>query len=506
MGFMSGKTRFFNRRLAIAVSLIALSSFNYGFDNQAFATTQAMDAFDKRFGEYDPVKKIYYLPSTWLALFNSLNYIGFAAGVIIGSFVSARWGRRMCMFIMSIYAIGTATIAVTSTNKHHVMAARVLNYIYVGMELAVVPAYQSEIVPAPVRGFVVGTYQLALILGGLVINCVCLGTSTLSGDESWRIPLGLFYIIPVIISTCIWFLPESPRWLLSKGRVEEARASLAQYRSGSFTEEEIDKEFQETQFQLEVASEKGRFLDIFASKNLKRTLLVVGINFFQQATGQQFASQYGGIYVKQLGTINPFVFTLLVAVVNATAIAISLLTNDRIGRRKPLLLSATIMCTALMIMGGLGTQAVISTSTKIAIVSMLCFMTFGFSLGLAPLTYVVATEIPALGLRDATLRLGFCVNVLFNFVSNFILPYLLAALGSKTGFVFGSVAFLGILFIYFCVPECKGKTLEQVDRMFQEGVPLRKFGSFETEDLGGTTQKNDDDAVVAQIEVGGEKR
>ncbi|KAK7216998.1 hypothetical protein V2G26_005001 [Clonostachys chloroleuca] len=257
MGLMSGKARFFNRFLAIAVSLIALSSFNHGFDNQAFATTQAMDAFDKRFGEYDPIKKISYLPSTWLALFHSLNYIGFAAGVIIGSFVSARWGRRTCMFIMSIYAIGTATIAVTSTNKHHIMAARILNYIYVGMELAVVPAYQSEIVPALVRGFVVGTYQLALILGGLVINCVCFGTSTLSGDESWRIPLGLFYIIPAIISTCIWFLPESPRWLLSKGRVDEARASLAQYRNGSFTEEEIDKEFQETQFQLEDASEKG---------------------------------------------------------------------------------------------------------------------------------------------------------------------------------------------------------------------------------------------------------
>lgn len=67
----------------------------------------------------------------------------------------------------------------------------------------------------------------------------------------------------------------------------------------------------------------------------------------------------------------------------------------------------------------------------------------------------------------------------FSFVSNFILPYCIEALNSKTGFVFGSVAFLGILFIYFCIPECKGKTLEQVDRMFQEGVPLRKFGAYQ---------------------------
>lgn len=411
MGFISEKTRFFNRRLAVAISLIALSSFNYGFDNQAFATTQAMDAFEKQFGEYDPDRATYYLPSHWLALFNSLNYAGFAAGVVIGSYVSARWGRRMCMFAMSIYALVTATIAVTSSNKHHIMAARVLNYIYVGMELAVVPAYQSEIVPAPVRGLIVGTYQLSLILGGLVINSVCLGTSTLSGNNSWRIPLGLFYIIPTIIAASIWFLPESPRWLLSKGRADEARASLDQFRQGAFTQDEIDHEFNETQLQLQLTSEKGRFVDIFSRKNIKRTALVVGINFFQQASGQQFASSYGGIYAKQLGTINPFIFTLIISIVNATAISISLLCSDKIGRRKLLLTSASIMCVSLMIMGGLGTPATISASLRIAIVSMLCLMTFGFSLGFAPLTYVVATEIPALDLRDATLRLGFCVNV-----------------------------------------------------------------------------------------------
>lgn len=70
-----------------------------------------------------------------------------------------------------------------------------------------------------------------------------------------------------------------------------------------------------------------------------------------------------------------------------------------------------------------------------------------------------------------------------SFVSNFILPYCIEALNSKTGFVFGSVSFLGVLFIFFCVPECKGKTLEQVDRMFQEGVPLRKFGDYQVGDM-----------------------
>lgn len=74
------KFRFFNRRLALSCMLIAVSTFNYGFDNQAFATTQAMDSFDKQFGVWDPETEKYVLEPYWLSLFNSLNYIGFAAG------------------------------------------------------------------------------------------------------------------------------------------------------------------------------------------------------------------------------------------------------------------------------------------------------------------------------------------------------------------------------------------------------------------------------------------
>lgn len=163
------------------------------------------------------------------------------------------------------------------------------------MELAVVPAYQSEIVPAQVRGFIVGTYQLSLIMGGLVINAVCRGTSSLPDNRAWRIPLGLFYIVPSIVASLIWFIPESPRWLLKNGKADQARSSLTTLRQGTFTDEEIDHEFRELQYALETEVEKGKFVEIFQGLNLKRTFLVVMCNFFQQATGQAFSSQYGAI-------------------------------------------------------------------------------------------------------------------------------------------------------------------------------------------------------------------
>jgi MFS family permease len=120
-------TKHFNRRLFLSVLLISVSQFNYGFDNQAFAQTQAMEAFTQQFGSLDAKTKKYVLEPYWLSLFNSLPYVGFAIGLYIGSLASAKWGRRMAMFSMSIYALVSATIVVTAQTPGHIMAGRILN-------------------------------------------------------------------------------------------------------------------------------------------------------------------------------------------------------------------------------------------------------------------------------------------------------------------------------------------------------------------------------------------
>lgn len=154
----------FNGRLLYAVSLIALSQLNFGMDQGAFAGTQAMTAFNKQFGVFNKEKKAYEIETYFLSLLNSLNYIGFAFGLITGNIISRRWGRRVCMFVMSMWAIIAAIILVTSNVKEQMLVGRIIAYIYIGMELALVPVLQSELVPARVRGFVVGTYQSSLLV------------------------------------------------------------------------------------------------------------------------------------------------------------------------------------------------------------------------------------------------------------------------------------------------------------------------------------------------------
>lgn len=160
-------------------------------------------------------------------------------------------------------------------------------------------------------------------MGQLIAALICRGTSTIDNDRSWRIPLGLLYIIPVIVGSGVWFMPESPRWLLVRGRKEKAFKALKKLRQGRFSNEQIEHEFEELQSKsydlrkpefralagcrnsafekllitsvgtIDLTVERGRMVEIFQGTNLKRTLIVVGVNIFLQLTGQNFTSVYG---------------------------------------------------------------------------------------------------------------------------------------------------------------------------------------------------------------------
>ncbi|KAK7178426.1 sugar transporter [Paraphaeosphaeria sporulosa] len=189
------------------------------------------------------------------------------------------------------------------------------------LELAAVPAFQSEIVPASARNFIVGSYQLALTFGGLVINSVCRCTSGLQDNRAWRIPIGLFYVVLTIVLRLTFFTPESPRRLLKQGRADEAKANLVKLREGRFTQEQIDLEFRELRARLDFE------------------------NGLQKAKSVEF--------VKSLGTINPFNLSLITSTGSIFSVIVCPILTDSVGRRPLLLLGSAIQAIALMTTGGL---------------------------------------------------------------------------------------------------------------------------------------------------------
>ncbi|QGA16551.1 hypothetical protein EYB26_004218 [Talaromyces marneffei] len=474
----------FTPRLAATVSLIALSSLNYGFDNQGLATSQAMATYKHQFGVYNPKTNSYAIPTYWTSLLNSLNFIGFAFGLYIGSIISARYGRRMSMFCMCVWATMSATVLVTSRKIEQVLAGRILNYAYIGMELSTCPPFQAEVVPAPIRGFTVGTYQTSLLLGGIIINSVCRGTSEMTTNAAWRIPQMLFYIIPSVVAVCVWFIPESPRWLLLQGREKDALESLRLLRTSGNRESGYDprQELRLLKKSLLEEQNQGTYSDLFRGSNLKRTLIAMGMNFFIQATGSPFTAAYGTLFVQSLNSLNPFDYSIMSSCINTFCCVLSITITDKVGRRPILLIGSALQIVWLFSMAGIGLYHHPTSSQKYSIIALTALSSASLCFSWDPLNYIVTTELPASRLRDKTQRVASFVNVATNFAFSFSTPYLLnepyANLGSKVGFIFGSLAVASFLFAYFCVPEMKGRTLEEINQMFQDGVPIWKFGKY----------------------------
>ncbi|PON21178.1 sugar transporter [Trichoderma gamsii] len=473
--------RHFTPRLALSVALIALSTFNYGFDNQGIATSQAMLAYKKQFGDFNPKTNTYAVPTYYLSLLNSLNFIGFAVGLYVGSNISARYGRRMAMFCMSLWAIMSATVLISATTRGQVLAGRILNYTYIGMELATCPPFQAEIVPAPIRGFAVGTYQTSLLLGGVIINSVCRGTSELTSNAAWRIPMGLFYIVPITVASCVWFIPESPRWLLLQDREEDALRSLQTLR-GSDPSYNALEDLEVLRLSLIDEHNQGRYSDLFRGTNRRRTLVAMGMNFFIQATGSPFTAAYGTLFVQSIGSINPFNYSIMSSSINFFSCLVGISITDRIGRRPILMTGSVLQVIWLFTMGGIGTAANPSLAQKKVIVGATALSSASLTFSWDPLNYIVTTELPASRLRDKTQRVASMVNIVTNFLFSFFTPYLLNApyadLQSKVGFIFGGLAICSFLFAYFCVPEMKGRSLEDINEMFDKEVPTRQFRNY----------------------------
>ncbi|KAJ6069477.1 hypothetical protein N7499_011364 [Penicillium canescens] len=271
--------------------------------------------------------------------------------------------------------------------------------------------------------------------GGTVIGWVCNGTSKIYDGRAWKIPSGLFFIIPSIIISPNWFIPEFGSF------------------SWSSTTDEIEEDFSLLQKGLEEEPEQGHFKELFSNANRKRTAIV-------QATGQAFTSQYGTLYVKPLQTINRFNFNvIMVSSDSPHCTQDSTLIHANLDR--PLLLiGAAVQTAALMAMGALGEHTPNYTE-KSTIVAMSSLFMIEFNIGWADLTYVMTTEIPALRLRDNSQRIASVANMLTFFVVASSMPCLMdsdyANLHSKVGFIYGSISVASVVFVYFRVPECHGR-------------------------------------------------
>lgn len=152
--------------------------------------------------------------------------------------------------------------------------------VYMGMVIAVIPTTLAELAPAKIRGAMGVLFWLSIKIGGLVVTSIARSTSKVPTDAAWRVPFGLIFVIPLIVSSLIWLTPEPPRWLIMKDRHSEAINNIKRLKNDSASNDQIEYEFNEISRMAAIQLQGIRFGDIFSSPNRQRTFIIIMVNFF----------------------------------------------------------------------------------------------------------------------------------------------------------------------------------------------------------------------------------
>ncbi|RSH92483.1 hypothetical protein EHS25_008899 [Saitozyma podzolica] len=497
------------RRLGNMTPLLAFSCFCllvgdmlFGYDTGSFGGILANPGFINQFGIAN-AKGVYAISSLHTSLLSSLAFIGKFAGCVLAGPLIERWGHRAVFLILAAVSYVGIVVEMTSAGTGdgtgrlaQFIVGRIVVYASVGLvevtvtdpsqltfaitskvvlELTVIRTYQSEIVPAPLRGLVVLSLQLFLNAGSLVATGVNRAFSTYTSSVGWRVATGIQFAFPTLILGFLPFIPDSPRWLLSKDREADAVHALRRLR----TPEEVslghcEAELSAIHEALRANVHKASWSAVFRGSNLRRTLVVLVGFTYQQITGQAFVSTYQTVFYKSNGyAAQAFTFPVINGVLGTLAVIPGMFLVDSLGRRPLFMISCALQAFWMFLLAGLGSKPYKTTTESNTVVAAFMLYSVCYSLGGAATPYLLAAEVPNNAVREKTASLGAALNVVWAFITNFVLPYMLAALSFKVGYIFGGIALSAVVWTFFFLPETKGRALEEIDAVFEK--PFNPF-------------------------------
>ena len=357
--------------------------------------------------------------------------------------------------------------------------------IGIGGTSALLPTYQSECAPRAIRGLLVAAYQWNIAFGQFIAAIAVNGTKDINGPACYRIPIAIQLIWGAIILAGFLVFPESPRWLITKGREEEAQRSLARIFATDVDSPQVAEEYAEIAANLhhERSMGKASFLDCFRNDESRtgfRMWTGIGVQAGGQLAGINFILYYGTTFFKNAGIHNAFTITIAVNLIHVGFTTIGMLLTDRVGRRGLLITGSVIICVTQLIVAITGT--IIGDGNPAGqkvLVAFVCIFVAGFGLSYGPLCWVITSEVYPNAIRSKAMSLSTASNYLCAFGLAWGTPYLVdsgpgnAGLGAKVFFIWSGVCVVLIFYSIFMVPETKGLSLEQIDILYRNSSILK---------------------------------
>jgi sugar porter (SP) family MFS transporter len=395
-------------------------------------------------------------------------------GLIFASFsvgpFSHWYGRRVCYWVGTFFAIAGLLIQIFVTSKGPIYLARLLVGFGNGIYVTATVLYISEVAPAHLRGMMVAMYQVTQNVGGLIGAIINNYTATIPNRHCYQIPIAILFVIPVFLFTLMFFIPETPRWLTDHNEHDRAALALRRLRGKEFPEELLQEELLEirevTRLERELAAHSS-FRDLFRGSDLRRTLLALGASMCHSASGINFLVGYATYFLQISGISQPFKYSIVLQCVAVIAASIGLVLNKFLGRRTLFISGATITTITMFLVAIIWTAGGSdhTAAQGKAIVAMVNIYLAGYSYSIGPIAWVSAGEIPSNRLRSVTLGLAMGITFLFAWLTTFTLPYFFnpqhLGWGPKIGWIWGPVNLIMLIWLIFFLPETKGRSLEE---------------------------------------------
>jgi len=471
---------------AILIGLfVAFGGVLFGYDTGTISGILAMDYWRNTFstGYRDPKGHLDVSPAQSSAVVSILSagtFFGALASPLLGDHIGRRWALIASCWVFNLGVI----LQTAATGLPIFLAGRFFAGLGVGLISALVPLYQSETAPKWIRGAIVGAYQLAITIGLLLAAILDNATHERQDTGSYRIPIAVQFAWAIILIVGMLLLPETPRYLIKRGRMDQAAVALGKLRRLPRDHPAVEEELAEIEanHKFELSLGKSSYIDCFRGPMRKRQLTGMGIQALQQLTGINFIFYYGTQYFKNSGISNAFTITMITSSINVVSTLPGLYACDHWGRRPLLLWGAVGMCVSQFIVAVLGTTTtgqdlggnilVFNVAAQKASIAFVCIYIFFFASTWGPLAWVVTGEIFPLKTRAKSLSMTTATNWLLNWAIAYSTPYLVnygagyANLQSKIFFIWFAACFLCIGFVFFFIYETKGLSLEEVDEMY----------------------------------------
>jgi len=505
MGILEGIRKY---PKAVAFSMIlSLCVIMEGYDTALLGSFYGLPQFDQRFGNLLD-DGTYQLTASWQSGLQNGTQVGQILGLLFAGLLADRFGYRKTIIGALFVTIALIFLFFFAQNIGMLFAAEMLCGLPWGAFQTLTTTYAADVTPIPLRPMLTTYVNMCWVIGQFLATGVLRGLLSRADDWAWRIPYAIQWVFPPFIIVGVLFAPESPVWLVKKGRVDDARRALRKLTGSSVSDTEIEQTvamYVHTNALEKNLQEGTSYWDCFRGPNLRRTEIACCVWVAQVACGIWFGGNV--VYFLEQAGFDPeksFDFGVgenAIALVGTIAAWFVL---PRVGRRTLFVSGLVIMFTILMAVGFMGIPS-IKPGLGWASGALMMIFVFTYDMTVGPVCYCLVAEIPSTRLRIKTVVLARNAYLIASLVANFLNPPILNPsawnLRGKGGFIWAGLCLLILIWTYFRLPETSGRSAAELDLLFEENTPARDFHKATPDPFHGLVAEKAAEEAVTEFTV-----